>query len=137
MKRKLLSIVNKLQAKFAKFMNQKTKNMSMKKVKVLLIVFTLVLGGYCVYLIVTAFERNNNGKFHVDKITVPKHAMEDDEQATVTVSENDYNKILLFKKHMDSLHKFNRKSFDSIMVFRPGLMDSIKFLEREYLSNKK
>jgi hypothetical protein len=139
--RKIASFILKLQTRFANFMNSKTRNVSAPRMKILLIAFCLVSGSYSIYLTVHAFSKKNKATVTIDRIARPKHIDNDVENigSSMQVTESDFKKIQAFKKYMDSLRfsTSGKRTYDSILVFRPGLMDSITFLEKIYLSQKK
>lgn len=115
--------------------------MSVKKLKVILVVFCLGCGGYSIYLMVNAIVSPDKKQpsFKVDQVDVPKHFDETGDeiiQPESYVDEGTYQQIQGFKEYLDSLKTNKSKLYDSIMVARPGLMDSILALEEIYNSQK-
>ena len=110
----------------------------MRKMKVLLVVFLFAGGGYSLYLIADTFlSKKTASMVHIDRFTVPKYITPEEIIASPVIGKTDYQRMQGFKKYMDSLKVNNKRVYDSIMVFRPGLMDSIQFLEKIYLSQNK
>lgn len=54
----------------------------------------------------------------------------------ILVDEDTWQKIQVFKQYMDSLRLSESKKYDSIILSRPGLMDSIAMVEELYYSQK-
>lgn len=50
------------------------------------------------------------------------------------MSKENYLKVHLFKEYMDSLARSatGKAVYDSILISRPGLMDSVRFIENNY-----
>ncbi|MEP7376190.1 MAG: hypothetical protein ABI675_22530 [Chitinophagaceae bacterium] len=130
----------RLQTKLSESMNKLFSKMSVTKLKVMLVVFCLGCGGYSIYLMVNAITSSNKQpSFKVDQVDVPKHFDETGDeiiQPESYVDEVTFQQIQGFKEYMDSLKTNKSKLYDSIMVARPGLMDSILVLEEIYNSQK-
>lgn len=131
----------RLQTKLSERMNKLFSKMSVKKLKVILVVFCLGCGGYSIYLMVNAIVSPDKKQpsFKVDQVDVPKHFDETGDeiiQPESYVDEGTYQQIQGFKEYLDSLKTNKSKLYDSIMVARPGLMDSILALEEIYNSQK-
>jgi hypothetical protein len=130
----------KIQKAFGNKMNKLFENMNQLKLKRGLIVFTLLAGGYSLYLIVTAITKPiKQNSFKVEQIDVPKHFDKTGDkiiEQDAMVDEETYINIQHFKKYMDSLKFNNTKQYDSILTTRPGLMDSVQMLEEIYHSQK-
>ena len=131
----------KLQTKFAIVMNKLFSNMPVKKINALLIVFCLSSGGYSIYLLANAIFSSDKkqSSFKVDQVDVPKHfdkTGDEISQPENYVDEETHRQLHEFKQYMDSLKTNKDKLYDSIMIARPGLMDSILVLEQIYNSQK-
>lgn len=138
---KIASAGIRVQTKISESLNKVFTNMSMKKLKRLLIVFCLGCGGYSIYLIVNAIftSDKNQLSIKVDQLEVPKHFdRTGDEIITLEnfVNEETYHQLMGFKQYMDSLKLNKNKLYDSILIARPGLMDSVLMLEQMYNSQK-
>lgn len=131
----------RVQAKFAESMNKLFSNISMKKLKMLLLVFCLGCGGYSIYLIANAIfsADKKQPSFKVDQVDVPKHFDRTGDEIIPPesyVDEETYRQLQGFKRYMDSLKTNKSKLYDSILIARPGLMDSVLVLEQIYNSQK-
>jgi hypothetical protein len=130
----------RMQRAFGNKMNKLFENMNQLKLKRGLIVFTLLAGSYSLYLIVTAITKPiKQNSFKVEQIDVPKHFNKTGDEIieqNAMVDEETYTNIQQFKKYMDSLKFNNTKQYDSILITRPGLIDSVQMLEQIYYSQK-
>lgn len=140
---KIAGGINRLQEKFANKMNNRIGNMVTKKLKVWLILFCIVAGGYSGWLIVRAVmaETKAENAFRVEPINQPAHLNKSGDETTMAKAQvDDYTvgQIHAFKEYMDSLRTHNVRLYDSITTARPRLMDSVLALEQLYhLQHKK
>lgn len=124
------------QDRLANAMQKESEHLSATGKKLALIMFCFI--GVCssIYLItVNIFYKNNSSDLLIISIPLPKHVFENDENRNhVIISETEFKKIENFKKYMDSLSKSisGDKIKDSILKFRPLLMDSVMQLEKLY-----
>lgn len=130
----------RVQGYFAKGMNKIFKNMNNKKLKALLIFFCVSASGYSIYLIgnAVATPAKKQPLFKVDQVDVPKHFNKTGDELIpeATVDEQTFNKIQDFKKYMDSLKQNKSYLYDSIIIARPYLLDTVLMLEEIYYSQK-
>jgi hypothetical protein len=130
----------KIQKAFGNKMNKLFENMNQLKLKRGLIVFTLLASSYSLYLVITAITKPTlPNNFKVEQIDVPKHFDKTGDEIIeqdAMVDEETYTNIQQFKKYMDSLKFNSTKQYDSILISRPGLMDSVQMLEEIYHSQK-
>lgn len=133
-----------MQTKFSEFMSARMKDISVKKMKVLLVLFCLFGGGYSIYLFTSAVVSpdKEQPQLKIDHVEVPKYYNQDGDDELKTgqyVDEETYNQIHSFEKFMDSLRltEFGRRIHDSILLTRPGLTDSIQMLKEIYQSQIK
>ena len=138
---KIAHVGIRVQTKFAISMNKLFSNMPVKKLNVFLIVFCLSCGGYSIYLIANAIFSSDKkqSSFKVDQVNVPKHfdkTGDEINQSENYIDEDTYKQLQEFKRYMDSLQTNKSKLYDSIMIARPGLMDSVLVLEQIYNSQK-
>lgn len=120
----------RLQGKFASIMHTLSARLSMKRLKVWLVVFCMVWGGLSLYLIATAIFREDKLQpfYKVDAINRPVLVEPTDEEVSgPMVDEATYQQIQIFKKS---------NLYDSTIRARPGLVDSILLLEKIYQSQK-
>ena len=138
---KIAGFIVKVQTKFADVMNRNFSGISTKRMKIFLFLFCLVSGGLSIYYIVnTVFSHDKkNNSFKIDQVNVPMHYDKTGDELThpqIFVDDETMKNIESFKQYMDSLKTKSTKQYDSIMLERPGLMDSIKMLEEIYYSQK-
>lgn len=134
----------KLQTKFADAMNTITKNISPKTMKWILVTFCFLGGGFSIYLILDAVLKPNANQpsLKIEQMNVPKYYDkngDEDLQAEQYVDEETYERIELFEHYMDSLKQTmdGSRIHDSILIARPGLMDSVMMLKDIYNSQIK
>ena len=103
---------------------------------VLLVLFVLSVSTYSVYLAVNSFIGKAGNSITITPIKKPKHATETGEvnKEAVEVTEAEYSRIKKFRMYMDSLAQSasGKTLYDSITSHRPGLMDSVRFIENYY-----
>ncbi|KAB5487595.1 hypothetical protein [Flagellimonas hadalis] len=133
----LFALYKWLQKAWAKWMSNKTKRISKRTVTIALVVFVSLTSGYCIYLGVHAITGKSKGNaFTVTSIKSPRHLTESGamESPLPPISKQDYRRIQKFRLYMDSLAR--SPSGDSIIATRPGLMDSVRYIEKEYQNFK-
>jgi hypothetical protein len=138
---KIAGFIVKAQTKFADVMNRNFSGISTKRMKIFLFLFCLVSGGLSIYYIVNAVFNHDkkNNSFKIDHVDVPKHYDKTGDElihSQIFIDEETMQNIQVFKQYMDSLKTKGAKQYDSIMLERPGLMDSITMLEEIYYSQK-
>lgn len=133
----------KIQKTFADFMNTIFSGMPAGKLKIILVIFCICGGGYSIYLIGDTIFGSANKKpiLKIDPIEVPRHYNRAGDEMLIPenyVDQETYKQIKDFQRYMDSLKldKKGRIIYDSILLNRPGLMDSAKLLEEIYLSQQ-
>lgn len=126
----------RLQGGWANWMMKRTENFSRRTWVVLLILFILSTSTYSVYLAVSAFTGKASNAISITPIKKPTHITETGEanRGTAEVSEAEYSRIKKFRVYMDSLARSpsGKILYDSINRQRPGLMDSVRFIENYY-----
>ncbi|RYE52966.1 MAG: hypothetical protein EOP48_15360 [Sphingobacteriales bacterium] len=131
----------KLQTAFAVSLNTATAKLSVRKLKMALLLFCLVSGGVSLYLATSGVLGKSTKKapITIDQASVPKHFDKSgDEIRDVQNSIDDelYGQVKAFRAYMDSLQINNKVTYDSILLLRPGLLDSITLVEQIYLSQQ-
>lgn len=120
----------RLQGKFASVMRKLSCGLSMKRLKVWVVLFCICWGGLSLYFIAAAIFREDKAQpsYKVDAIKRPVVAEPTDEELSgPMVDEATYQQIQIFK---------NSNLYDSTIQARPGLADSILLLEQIYQSQK-
>lgn len=117
-----------LQIRFAKFMNKIFADMPDNKIKIVIMTFCLLCGGFSLYLIASAVFTKPEASIKIDKIEVPGNFDKTGEELNqLIVDEETYQQVQTFKQS---------SIYDSTIKARPGLQDSIKLLEHIYQSQK-
>jgi len=137
----LLALYKWLQKAWAQWMSNRTKSISKRAVTIALVIFVSLTSSYCIYLGVHAITGKSKGNaFTVTPIQRTRHLTESGAIASPLspVSKQDYRRIQKFRLYMDSLARSptGRKLYDSIVATRPGLMDSVRYIEKEYQNFK-
>jgi len=126
-----------LQGKFAQFMDRKVNRLSVRSKKFGLMVFIGLSVLICVGILIETFtEKHHPGSLNIGKMR--KQVLQHDNVVSPSVPSSQYNRVAAFHKYMDSLagSVSGRKLYDSIIRYRPGLLDSAKLLEKLYHHQK-
>lgn len=99
--------------------------------------FIVFAGGLNVFLITNGLLKNGKSTFSVTAISKSKYLTQTGEELSnndAWVSEKEYLRINSFLFYMDSLKNSptGQTVYDSILLNRPGLMDSARFLQRKF-----
>lgn len=132
----------RLQYKCANWLERKTAHFSRLNWIVILLCFTVFTSCCSLYLIVNSFSGNKNGNIIITPITKPTNLVPVKErriELNTIISKTEFEKITSFRKYMDSLGRSptGKKTYDSIVSDRPGLLDSLTILENYYYSHFK
>ncbi|MFT3749148.1 MAG: hypothetical protein QM768_12555 [Agriterribacter sp.] len=129
--------IDKRQRRWANCLNQQVERYSKRSKQILLAIFCILFGSSSTYIIVRAIE-NPSGRVSIEKMSFPAYATGTDTtstfQPTPVLTESQYRNIQRFKKYMDNLQTTTagKIKYDSIIKARPGLIDSIVFIEQIY-----
>ncbi len=131
-----------VQNRFASFMNSQAGKLSTNAKQFWLIAFCLVFGGFSIYAFLGAFSdsKSSSQSMKPALLSVPKYYdRTGTEFPESLVTERDIARINRFKKYMDSLSHSakGRIGYDSILKAKPGLIDSIKALEKSIIQQSK
>ena len=117
-------------------MMKHTQKFSRNTCKLLLVLFILTAGGYSIYLAIDALFKTDSKAISITPVKKPAHINEtgDVSAATSPITDTGYNRIKNFRMYMDSLARSpsGKSVYDSIMMHRPGLMDSVRMIENYY-----
>jgi hypothetical protein len=132
----------RLQLKCAQWLERKTSHFSRLNWIVILFSYLILSGGCCIYLIVTSFSENITKYITVIPITKPTNSVplkEKNIELNAIINKKEFEKITRFRKYMDSLGRSptGKITHDSILLCRPGLLDSLTILENYYYSHFK
>jgi predicted PurR-regulated permease PerM len=131
----------RLQYKCARWLERKTAHLSRKSWIIILFCFTVFTCGCCIYVIVNSFSQSGGSCITITPITKPAAVEAKDEilKRNLLISKTEFERIIRFRKYMDSLGRSptGKKLYDSIVQFRPGLLDSLTIIENYYYSHFK
>jgi hypothetical protein len=131
----------RLQYKCAHWLERKTAHFSRKSWIVILFCFTVFTCGHCIYVILNSFSPAKTSSITITSITKPAAVQSKDEivKRSVIISKNEFEKIIRFRRYIDSLGRSptGKKVYDSIVQYRPGLLDSLTIIENYYYSQFK
>jgi hypothetical protein len=125
------------QTRWASYMQRKTEKLSCSAKKYCLLLFCMVSVG-CSFYLLTACLRHNTGRdLRISSINVPVHSTESGEENTrsfLLITKKEFQRIERFRRYLDSLGRSERGKIlrDRILFTRPGLMDSIRVVEKLY-----
>jgi len=132
--------VSKVPRAFASYLGKKTAGLGSREKLVFLAGVCTVFGGLSLFYVIRVFSPGTKVKpVMPQQVAVPKHfdkTGEPAENEVVVVSPGLYRRLQEFKRFMDSLRQKADPAYDSIMRERPGLMDSVLWLEKIYSEQK-
>ena len=139
---KIAFVVIEIQRKLSTGMNKIFSNTTTTNLKLMLIAFCLSGGGWSVYLVMNSAkkESKNEEVFNINYPIVSKHLIPENHRPNLSnnqINDATINSIMKFKSYMDSLKNKRSYLYDSIIRARPFLMDSVRELEKIYLSQNK
>lgn len=126
--------------RLAAYLQQKSELMSAAVKKFCLIFFCVLFGGSSIAIIIHSATSKEQA-IQVTTITKPDHTERNDITSLhpdSVITKREYERVIGFKNYLLHLKSDStrRKQYDSIMTFRPELMDSITLFEKMYLSQK-
>ncbi len=132
----------RLQHTCAQWLERKTSHFSRLNWIVVLFIFIVFTGGCSIYLIVKSFSINTTKNVTIIPITKPTGSIDLKEkpiELKTIISKAELERVAHFRRYMDSLGRspIGKKTYDSIVLNRPGLLDSLTMLENYYYSHLK
>ena len=125
--------------RIAFYLQQKSELLSMRAKKLSLSLFCFLFGGISLYIIIQSAAVDQK-VMPVQRISRPVEPGNSENllQADSVITKMEYERIERFKNYLIQLQEdsASAKKFDSVMKVRPQLLDSIKMIERIYLSQK-
>lgn len=142
MANRIVSVCLRFQKKWADLMQYYTEKLTRKGKLKMIILFCIIGGSLSVYLIASSMMHRSTSSFTINHYkATPFVGKSGDEntKASVIVTKTEYEKIQNFRLYMDSLARSpsGKKVYDRILKHRPGLMDSVLFIENLYQSQNK
>ena len=131
-----------LEDKWAKKMSSLTSGLSRKKMVFVLIGFVVLSSSSNIYIIYRGF--NSGISDSIDSVSISKptkvnRQLRSNVLKSFPISKKEYETITHFRSYLDSLEKSSsgKRSYDSIKLVHPGLVESLAFIENYYKSNVK
>lgn len=124
----------------ANWLEKKTAHFSRMYWILILLGFIVFTGSCSIYVIVKSFSGNTN--ITVTPIIKPANPISSKyspAEFNKIISKAEFEKITRFRRYMDSLGRSptGKKTHDSIVLYRPGLLDSLTIIENYYYSHLK
>ena len=131
-----------LQERWAAFMQTQTERLSGNGKLILLTLFCLIAGSVSIYHIANSLIGYPSISIKISRIKAPLYTTRSGEENTrseIVVTRQEYERLVHFRQYMDSLARSpgSKPFYDSILKQRPGLMDSVAFVENIYQSQIK
>jgi len=127
--------VNRRAHKWADYLNGKAAKWDARKLKTVLVLLGVLWMAGSVFVAWQAIQSKQKA-YAVNSITVPRHVEQHGIAINDTAVMQAVSRIEHFKHWLDSLHQRASPVYDSIVQVRPGLVDSILFIEQYYSSKK-
>ncbi|MBS1511637.1 MAG: hypothetical protein JST86_12400 [Bacteroidetes bacterium] len=129
--------VTAFQFRWAYFMQRNSERFSLRTKKYFTIIIVLLASLYSLYIIASSIIQKPKKGYSISKIHVPKYTTKTGEEKTLSnslIPEKEYYKIIRFHQYIDSLNQTTKgkRIADSILLKRPGLMDSTFQLKKLY-----
>lgn len=136
---RIVSACIRWQQKWADFMQRRAERLSANGKRIALVLFCLVSGSLSLYLIANSLLKRRPSNIHIVQLSQSHNAAkagDENIKAKIIISKGDYQKIQRFRYYMDSLsnNSSGRRTYDSILIHRSGLMDSLYLIEKIYQS---
>lgn len=138
---RIASVVITIQNHFAVFLTKQTAKFSASSLKLIVGLFILCWFSASMYFFATGFTNEKEyNSIYIARLKHPSFVVNRSRAKpdyALVVTDGEYKKIRQFREYMDSLGKYASEIYDSILLNRPGLMDSITVLEQIYSQQKK
>ncbi len=99
----------RMQEAWAAFMQGWLERFSLIGKKYVVVCFSVLSGGFCLYLVADNLTRQNKKYSIVTPIKKPQHILKSGEPERVFNPEAEYKKIKVLKQYRDSIHKIQKK----------------------------
>ena len=142
----IATYILKIQTRFANFMDSRTRGLSTARLKFLLIVFLVGGSSLSIYIVIDVIQKKSTSNtVQIGRLQVPRYYRETGDaynRSSFLITKREHEAMQAFKRRMDSLASTEEGKliYDSIMLCRPGLMDSVGRFEQLYqqqIKNKK
>ena len=137
---KIFSKWENLKKRFACYLQQQSESLSVNSKKISLALFCFLFGGTSTYIIIhsVSIKEKTVSVQNISRLPRPYPNEEIGIQPDSIITKMEYERIQQFKNYLIHLRddSTGRTKFDSIMIARPRLLDSIRIIEKMYLSQK-
>lgn len=128
------------QQRIATELQRKSELLSAQTKRYCLIFFCLLFSGCCIAIIIHAATTKQQ-TVSVTRLSKSGHLLQEQKLyllADSAITKSEYDRVEQFKNYLLQLKadSLDSKKFDSIMLARPQLIDSIKLFEKIYLQQK-
>lgn len=134
--KKIIQAYRYMQGHWANWLARRTKGFSRRSWKMLLAVFVISVGLFCLCLTFNGFSGKRSHSFAISNIKTPKYVVGTEEAYLVNKikPEIELEHLRRFRKYMDSmsLSHSGRIVVDSLLRCRPGLLDSVRLMENYF-----
>jgi len=130
---KLGHAVERWQRRAADFLNRKAATLSRRQLAWGLVVFCGVFGGSSAYTIWHSVHASTDA-VRIQPLTIPGHTILPEDALPTDGIGPELARIRQFRRFLDSLRlsESGRTLYDSLARQRPGLLDSLAFIENAY-----
>lgn len=131
-----------IQDKWAKKMSSITSKLARRNLILWLVLFIVFTGFISIYNVWKGFVKADFNVVKTYVVSRPVNANNKSllkKPSQIVLSKKDYEKIMCFRLYMDSIKQTHqgKKIYDSINYYRPGLLDSLYFVEEYYKTHSK
>lgn len=127
-KQKLPERIDQFKRYLADFLGRQSEKLSLLQKKRALLLFGILMGGISLGLIFRPFISSNSGSFTIpDGMKTTITIVPPDTREPV-IAKGDFQMLMEFKSTLDSLHKFDRPTYEELLRGREGLLDSVDLL---------
>ena len=121
----------------SKFLQNKFETLAIGSKRLTVIAFCITGFSSSVYLMIKSFSKKDHKPISITAIRVPKQAEESGRQRihpANVITKEEFEKIGRFRLYLDSLDMSDqgKRIHDSIIINRPGLIDSLAAVEKKY-----
>jgi hypothetical protein len=128
----------KVKRRIASYLQRQSELLSLASKKIMLLFFLLVCSAGSIILIISATTKSKY-VVYFKQISKPSSTINNTDilaKGDSVITKKDYERIERYKSYLLQLKNdsISKKEFDSIMLQRPHLLDSITLFEKMYLS---
>lgn len=105
---------------FAEYLGKNFNKLPDKLKKLIAISTGIAISGICLWLIIGSFSQEHSIRISIDRISQPGI-----DQPSVSPDSIELHRIQNYKFYLDSLKAHDERTYDSILLYHPGLHDSI------------